>query len=138
MPFLVMELADSTTRRIEVRDSLIIGRASDCGLELSDPKVSRWHASIRCEPSGRYRLIDLGSTGGTFVEGRKVSETVLEDGDSIRIGDTRLSFEDSEGRSFTVDDITLEPETPEAPAPPPGQEHFAVASEERFPRGGEV
>jgi pSer/pThr/pTyr-binding forkhead associated (FHA) protein len=138
MPSLLLELSHSNKRHIEIGESLVIGRASDCGLELADPKVSRWHASIRREPSGCYRLLDLGSTGGTFVEGRRIMDTFLHDGDSIQIGDTRLSFEDAEGRSFTMEDITLEPEAFEAPVPAPGHELFAVASEERFARGGEV
>jgi hypothetical protein len=73
---------------------LTIGRLPECTITLGDPNVSRRHAEIR--PSGAgYRLIDLGSTNGTLVNGRRVHEHQLSDGDTITCGGTTMSFVES-------------------------------------------
>ena len=69
-----------------------IGRSSDCSVVLSDPNVSRKHAEIRHIGEG-YSLIDLGSTNGTEVNGQRVAETALMNGDVISVGQTKLTFE---------------------------------------------
>jgi FhaA, N-terminal domain/FHA domain len=69
-----------------------IGRSSDCSIVLSDPNVSRRHAEIRHIGEG-YSLIDLGSTNGTEVNGQRVVETALMNGDVISVGQTKLTFE---------------------------------------------
>ena len=73
------------------QDSLIIGRGSDCDLRVDDNLASRQHA--RVERRGRggeepaYSLHDLGSTNGTFVNGKLVEDPhQLADGDKIRVG----------------------------------------------------
>ncbi|MBI2169868.1 MAG: DUF3662 domain-containing protein [Actinobacteria bacterium] len=74
--------------------TLLIGRVDECGVKLDDTKVSRRHAEIR-PGADAYRLIDLGSTNGTEVNGRSVTDHELQDGDRIRVGDTVLTFEAS-------------------------------------------
>jgi hypothetical protein len=69
-----------------------IGRSSDCEIVLADPNVSRKHAEIRHIGEG-YSLIDLGSTNGTEVNGQRVAETALMNGDVISVGQTKLTFE---------------------------------------------
>jgi Protein of unknown function (DUF3662)/FHA domain len=69
-----------------------IGRSSDCSIVLSDPNVSRRHAEIRHIGEG-YSLIDLGSTNGTEVNGQRIAETALMNGDVIGVGQTKLTFE---------------------------------------------
>jgi Protein of unknown function (DUF3662)/FHA domain len=69
-----------------------IGRSSDCSIVLADPNVSRRHAEIRHIGEG-YSLIDLGSTNGTEVNGQRVVETALMNGDVISVGQTKLTFE---------------------------------------------
>ena len=62
-----------------------IGRSPDCEIHIDDCSVSRCHARI--EPHGPgYRVIDQGSTNGTFVNDAQVQQAVLCDGDSLRIG----------------------------------------------------
>ncbi len=70
---------------------MLVGRGSDCDLRLDDNLSSRQHARIElvevdgAEPE--FRLSDLGSTNGTFVNGRLVEDTVvLADGDKLRVG----------------------------------------------------
>ncbi len=68
-----------------------IGRAEDCDFVLSDPTASRCHAELRCE-NGTWILTDLRSRNGTFVNGRRAWRIVVEAGDEITVGSTRLSF----------------------------------------------
>ena len=70
----------------------VIGRSSGCDIVVDDPNVSRRHAEIRRMGEG-YSLVDLGSTNGTEVNGQRVGETSLMNGDVIGVGTTRLTFE---------------------------------------------
>ncbi len=72
-----------------------IGRSPDCTIHLTDYDVSRLHARIECF-HGRYTLIDEGSTNGTFVNDKPVTEpVVLNHDDRIRFASTVLTrFED--------------------------------------------
>jgi hypothetical protein len=71
---------------------IVIGRSSGCDVVVDDPNVSRRHAEIRRLGEG-YSLVDLGSTNGTEVNGQRVGETSLMNGDVIGVGTTRLTFE---------------------------------------------
>ncbi len=62
-----------------------IGRASECDVVLAVPGVSRQHAAIRRETAG-WRLVDLQSRNGTFVNDRRVEQCPLSDGDRISPG----------------------------------------------------
>lgn len=73
---------------------LTIGRLPESSIVLADPNVSRSHAEIRPRGSG-YVLVDLGSTNGSRVNGVRVSEHVLADGDELAFGNTRMRFEAS-------------------------------------------
>jgi hypothetical protein len=70
----------------------VIGRSSECDIVLGDPNVSRRHAEIRRMGRG-YSLVDLGSTNGTEVNGQRVTETSLMNGDVIGVGTTQITFE---------------------------------------------
>jgi diguanylate cyclase (GGDEF)-like protein len=68
-----------------------IGRSEECELPIPHPSISRQHARI--EPVGDgYRVVDLGSTNGTFVNDRPVSTGRLVDGDYLRVGDRLFRF----------------------------------------------
>ena len=73
---------------------VVIGRSRDCDITLADPNVSRRHAEVRLEPGG-YVVADLGSTNGVEVNGRRVDQARLEEGDVILLGQTELRFERS-------------------------------------------
>ncbi len=70
-------------------EPITIGRDPDNDLVLDDRRVSRRHAEIRLR-LGRYTLYDLQSTNGTFVNGRRVAEIALSDGDRLTIGGTEV------------------------------------------------
>ncbi len=70
-----------------------IGRESKNDIVIPDINVSRVHAEIRQDESGAWILTDLGSTNGTFVNGRQIKSTALHDADRIIMGTTNLEFQ---------------------------------------------
>ena len=88
-------LVDTTNNRTYALASarLLIGRESSCDIALPEINVSRTHAELRFEPQGAWSLTDLGSTNGTFVNGREISSHLLREGDRITVGMTSLVFE---------------------------------------------
>ena len=68
-----------------------IGRRLDNQLIIDDPRVSRNHAQLRAI-KGRYVVFDLNSTGGTFVNGQRTSQSVLYPGDVISLAGVALIF----------------------------------------------
>jgi hypothetical protein len=71
--------------------AVVIGRSKDCDIRLTDPNVSRRHAEIRPDGDG-YVVVDLDSTNGIEVDGRRVKELTLADGDRFTLGTTEVSF----------------------------------------------
>jgi len=70
-----------------------IGRATGNDLIIQDVRVSRNHALIRQLGGGKYYLVDLGSSNGTFLNGRPVmAPAELKSGDKIQIADCTLEF----------------------------------------------
>lgn len=68
-----------------------IGRKLDNQLIIDDPRVSRNHAQLRAI-KGRFVVFDLNSTGGTFVNGQRTSQSVLYPGDVISLAGVALIF----------------------------------------------
>ena len=71
---------------------LVIGRAPECGVVLGDTNVSRRHAQVALH-DGAVVVTDLGSTNGTFVNGRRVTRATVRPGDELSIGTSRLRVE---------------------------------------------
>ncbi|MCB0271960.1 MAG: sigma 54-interacting transcriptional regulator [Bdellovibrionales bacterium] len=71
---------------------LIAGRTPDTDIFLQDHQVSRQHAQFTIE-MGETHIEDMGSTNGTFVNGKRLSQMVsLADGDEVQIGATNFRF----------------------------------------------
>ena len=68
-----------------------IGRSKDCDIQVPDPNVSRKHAEIRQEGAA-YWIVDLDSTNGMEVNGRRQKRAKLRQGDRITLGSTELVF----------------------------------------------
>jgi hypothetical protein len=119
--FLILEGERTVTLSLAVVN---VGRRFDCDIILDDPRVSRSHAQLRLR-FGHYMLYDLGSTGGTFVNGQRVSECVLRPGDVISLGGVPIIYgEDATGepppRSDTQGSTRALPgHTAPLPPPPP-------------------
>ncbi len=86
-------------RRLPTR-TVSIGRALDNELVLQDMLVSRHHAELRCTPDGQYRIVDLNSHNGTFVNGARVSEAVLTEQDLLAIGHVTFRLVEGELRGY--------------------------------------
>lgn len=71
--------------------TLTAGRDPAREIQLLDPKVSRRHFQVRKEGDG-YLILELRSVNGVFVNGQKVAEKLLADGDEIVVGDTKLKY----------------------------------------------
>ena len=67
-----------------------IGRSKDADCVLRDPNVSRRHAELRRSPAGDWTIVDLGSTNGVKVNGRRIGSARLTPGDSVTLGDDHL------------------------------------------------
>ena len=81
--------------RIAIGDEPVsIGRQAECDVVLDDSNVSRRHAEVRRQGED-YVLVDLGSTNGSKVNGTRVKQQALADGDEITLGKTLLRFEAS-------------------------------------------
>ena len=74
-------------------ENLVIGRSPRCNLVLNDPTVSRRHAALRREDEG-WRITDLGSTNGTWVNGWRVDRALVRDGDELVLGGLAAVFSD--------------------------------------------
>jgi len=82
-------------RRITLGErGIALGRLPDNDVQVADSKASRRHAEIRPQGTG-FLLVDLQSTNGTRVNGAKVAEHRLADGDVVEIGATVFRFEAS-------------------------------------------
>jgi hypothetical protein len=75
-------------------DRVVVGRSRECDLRVDDGNVSRRHFELLREGGSDWVVVDLGSTNGTEVNGRKVQRrATIDDGDRITIGSTELLFE---------------------------------------------
>lgn len=95
-PRLSGRFADGKVGEFPLADKTSLGRHPNNTLRLVDREVSKEHCLIAREGPG-FVLKDLNSSNGTFVNGRKVRELRLRDGDEIALGNSRLVFHAGEG-----------------------------------------
>ncbi len=91
----LLHQAESGNRRLPLIDAncWTIGRSDDNHFVIKDRCMSRNHAMLQYTEAGDYYLIDLGSSNGTFVNGRRVTiPTTIHHGDTITFGQTELKF----------------------------------------------
>jgi hypothetical protein len=92
-PRLVVSEGKEQGRSYDLRkDRITIGRSRESDVFLEDLAVSRTHTTINRQPTGRFLLRDEQSANGTLVNGQRVNEHMLEDGDKIQVGQTLLVF----------------------------------------------
>jgi len=83
-------------RKHEVtKASVVLGRSREADVRVADVNVSRRHAELRQEGAG-YWIVDLGSTNGLELNGKRVDRARVRDGDRITLGSTEVVF----GRSL--------------------------------------
>jgi hypothetical protein len=82
----------------EIGKALSLGREADNQIQLADDRASRHHARIERMGEG-FRILDLGSSNGTFLNGvRLAGPTPLDPGDQVQIGDVRFVVQGPAGR----------------------------------------
>ncbi len=80
---------------LDSRRTTLIGRGTDCHISLQDPLCSRVHATLTSTPDG-WVIRDDGSRNGTLVNGQKIDEATVIDGNTIRVGSAEFEFHESE------------------------------------------
>ena len=73
---------------------VIVGRDATCDIQINVKSVSREHCAIDSD-SGDMYVRDLGSTGGTYVDGKKIERIRIEDGIQVSVGPAVLKFIDA-------------------------------------------
>jgi hypothetical protein len=71
----------------------VLGRSKECDCVFRDPNMSRRHAELRRGPTGDWQVVDLGSTNGVKVNGRRVESSRLSPGDEVTLGTTKFVFD---------------------------------------------
>jgi hypothetical protein len=70
-------------------EMFVIGRGADCDIAVEDRAISRHHARIRRTIEG-WDVLDLGSTNGTWLNGRRITSAVALPGDELELADRRF------------------------------------------------
>lgn len=82
---------------------ILIGRDKVCDIRLKGDTVSRYHALIIVTPNN-VKIVDLGSTNGTFADGRRITQRTFKDGDVANIGDFLIEYIEGEDRQALIFD----------------------------------
>jgi two-component system cell cycle response regulator len=85
------------------KDDVIIGRDSECDIQIRDVGISRRHSKIYKSKGGEIYIEDMGSTNGTYINGEQIVKKPLNDGDRVQLGRTtilKFSLSDSLEESF--------------------------------------
>ncbi len=91
-------------------EKFLVGRSESCQICISDDLASREHARFDRDPDGRFRVRDLGSRNKTVVNGQVISETLLTDGDMVRIGGRLFEYLDDSFRQDAPDPSFMTPD----------------------------
>jgi hypothetical protein len=93
LPILTVVSGPAAGKRLPLLPmTMTLGREVDNNIEIKDSEVARYHARISFE-GGHYTIQDLEGSSGTFVDGQRISKTVLSPGSSIRVGNSELKLE---------------------------------------------
>src|SRR5688572_3374542 len=92
MAQLLVLAGDGTERTFDLADAPVVcGRQEDNDIVLKEAKASRRHCTFRPWRGG-WRIVDDGSSNGTFLGGKPVLSARLQPGDEIEIGETIITF----------------------------------------------
>jgi pSer/pThr/pTyr-binding forkhead associated (FHA) protein len=89
---LVITLADGSVVEHQLEKDVTIGRAAENDIVIPDQHVSSRHARL-LRSGGMYEIVDLGSTGGTWVDGKQVESALLRNGSSIVFSTVHARYE---------------------------------------------
>jgi hypothetical protein len=84
----VVRSDDQAGMSFRIKDATVLGRSPEADVELSDPYASEFHLRL-VSSEGTLTVHDLGSTNGTYVNGRRITTpTALRRGDAVQVGKT--------------------------------------------------
>ncbi len=92
MAWLVPLDGSLTGELLQIKAKSIIGTGDGCDIRVVDASISGRHAEITIGQNNRYRITDLGSRNGTYVNDKTIASVELVDGDNIRLGRTTFRF----------------------------------------------
>jgi pSer/pThr/pTyr-binding forkhead associated (FHA) protein len=101
-------IVDGSKIFVCTKPNIKIGRSTKNDLVLEYQQISRRHAEIRYS-KGCYEIIDLDSTGGTYINDKKITKQILHKGDVITLADIHLIFGQDE---VPTTDTTVEYQPP--------------------------
>jgi adenylate cyclase len=110
----IIVIGNDQRREYELGAINTVGRHPDNTLQILDRIVSKEHAQIIRQPDGRFIFRDLGSLNGSFMQGERLTEHVLRDGDEITLGSTRLSYQERSAADALLQKVTIAPSATEA------------------------
>src|SRR3990172_7994912 len=102
-------ISSDERQEFELGEYNSIGRHPDNTIQVLDRIISKEHAAVQRLPDKRFLLRDLRSLNGTFVRGDRVTERILDDGDEITMGSTRLLFVERENEDDALHRVTIAP-----------------------------
>ena len=106
------------------RERILIGRDEVCDIRVPSNLVSRHHALLVISSEG-VQLVDLGSTNGTFVDGREIKQCDLDDRQVIGIGDTQIEYIAGSERKDGLSDLDATGEFQRDDTPAPAAKDFS-------------
>lgn len=105
MPRLIAIKGTDEGKQFELAEPVVsVGRDSSNRIRLHDTEVSRRHAEFRHTAEG-YRLTDVGSANGSFVNNQSVKDVLLQPGDHVQIGQTLLVYSAGPGEATAPSDL---------------------------------
>lgn len=107
MPRIIVTNNDQR-REYDLRAVNTVGRHPDNTLQILDRIVSKEHAQIIRQPDGRFLYRDLGSLNGSFFRGERLTERLLQDGDEIALGSSRMVYLERPSDSL-LQKVTISP-----------------------------
>lgn len=140
MPYLAFNLNDGNEFVFDlIEDRLRLGRTPDNDIVIDNSYISAHHAELLRQPDGCYDLVDLQSSNGTLVNGKRIERVRLKGGDRLRFGQLSARFRERPPRGLAPDQPTQRTggsalETGRANGKPGDSESAAPPAEAAAPR----
>ncbi|MEK7484329.1 MAG: FHA domain-containing protein [Planctomycetota bacterium] len=108
MPFLKVLFPDRTLKKFKIKHGMTIGRGRKNLLQVDDSSISRQHIQLLIQTNSQVVALDLGSSNGIKINGKRVSQKILNHKDIIVIGATHLLYlEKTQGEIIDLNDPDL-------------------------------
>ncbi|MET0540589.1 MAG: FHA domain-containing protein [Variovorax sp.] len=107
MSRLILMTKTNSPKQVELTAArTVIGRDVSSDLQIDRPRISRRHAELSSTEEGTW-IEDLGSSNGTFVNGRQIQRQELHHGDVVRLGDCDIRYLTRETNFALAEELSL-------------------------------